>query len=75
MNSTQAVRKVQVLLRAAGAVPVRRKGGHETWRFPSGAIFPIQTHPGPWRSSRLFKKVTASIRRAARTESRVTPHV
>ena len=35
------------------------------------AVYSLQVHPGPWRSPRLFKKVTASIRRAARAE-RVT---
>jgi cardiolipin synthase len=68
MNSAQMIKHSQALLRAAGAVPIRRKGGHEAWRFPSRAVYPLQVHPGPWRSPRLFKKVTASIRRAARAE-------
>jgi predicted RNA binding protein YcfA (HicA-like mRNA interferase family) len=70
MNARQAIRKSKAMLRAAGAVPVRQKGGHETWVLPSGRIYPLQVHPGPWRSPHLFKKVSASIRRAARAEVR-----
>ncbi len=70
MNPNQAIRRSQDLLRAAGAVPVRRNSGHEIWRFPSGAILPVQLHPrgGTWRSQRGFQNLMADIRRLARAE-------
>ena len=44
MSRTTPVRLLLKALSDAGAVPVRRRGSHETWRFSNGETVTLQVN-------------------------------
>lgn len=53
------------LLKDAGWIHKRTRGGHEVWKSPQGRIVPIPCHPGAWRSGNRL--VYQAVLRATKT--------
>ena len=54
------------ILRAHGAVPLRRKGSHELWRFPWGATITVLTTRNSWGMDRHVQNAARDLRHALR---------